>query len=145
MLPARLALTVVVLLAVFPPIGSGRTIRAEPGTYRDLLSTLRAGDRLLLSGGEYPRGLDLFDLHGTASQWIVISGPPRGEPAVFPAARFAHRNTIEIKRSSYLALLNLKIDGRDVAGVFGISAGGGTRDHSHQTYVKAEALNKMLR
>ncbi len=60
-------------------------VPADPSNYRNLIPTLQPGDTLELAAGDYPDGLPVTDLEGTATDPIVITGPETGAP-VFPAA-----------------------------------------------------------
>jgi hypothetical protein len=97
----------------------GAVYQGTPTTYQQLLPLLRPGDTLLLQPGlyddpKYPPGLALFDLHGTADDPIVITGPEEGPPVIF-VGRSTH-NTIRVDRSSYLIVRNLEVNGRDRGG-----------------------------
>lgn len=72
-----------------------------------------------------PPGLPIFDLNGTASAPIVISGPETGpRPILF--GRDTH-NTIRLANASYIVIRRLEIDGRGRAG-FGVATQGPTHD-----------------
>lgn len=72
-----------------------------------------------------PPGLPIFDLNGTASAPIVISGPETGpRPILF--GRDTH-NTIRLANASYIVIRRLEIDGRGLAG-FGVATQGPTHD-----------------
>ena len=82
---------------------------AGPRDYREFLPRLVAGDRLLLSAGDYPRGLPLRGLQGEAGRPIVIAGP-----AIGPRARFIARagaNTVSLVDVRHVQLQNLELDG----------------------------------
>jgi hypothetical protein len=82
---------------------------AGPRDYREFLPRLVAGDRLLLSAGDYPRGLPLRGLQGEAGRPIVIAGPATG-----PSARFIARagaNTVSLVDVRHVHLQNLELDG----------------------------------
>ena len=108
----------VVFFGLISPI-FGKVYEGAPTNYQQFLPFLEPGDTLLLQPGLYddPRhspGLALFDLHGTASAPIVITGPEEGPPAIF-VGQSTH-NTIRFNRSSYLIVRNLEVDGRDRGG-----------------------------
>jgi MYXO-CTERM domain-containing protein len=102
---------------------------ADPSTYKAVVATLTAGDTLHLAAGTYPDHLSLTQLNGTPSQWITITGPDTGPPAVFVADPGPCCNTVEIVDSSYLAIEHLTINGNHVEGAFGVSAKQGIVHH----------------
>lgn len=84
---------------------------AGPDDYRSYLAQLKPGDRLLLKGGDYIRGLPLHDLHGRPGQPIVIEGSQTE-----PATRFIARpgaNTISLVNVRHLTIRNLELDGNN--------------------------------
>jgi len=111
---------------------AGNVIAANPSNYLSLLPTLKPGDTLLLAAGNYGidvngndtasvPGLPIFNLNGTASAPITITGPGTGPKPVF-YGRSTH-NTIRLSNASYIVLRNLEVDGRDLGG-FGVAAQG---------------------
>lgn len=83
--------------------------QAGPEDYLPLLSRLRAGDRLLLSAGDYERGLPLHHLAGEPGRPIVIEGES--------GARFLARaggNTVSLLDVSHLVIRHLELDGRNL-------------------------------
>ena len=117
--------------------GAAEVIQADAATYRVKLSTLKPGDTLSLAAGKYPR-LFITELNGTESAWITITGPPKDTPAVIVGAE--GHNTVEIVNSSYVAIENLRIDSRGIAGAFGISAKGREENVTHHIRVEANTL-----
>ncbi len=111
-------------------------VDATPATYQAALSNLQPGDTLHLAAGTYSNLLSITGLHGTASAWIVITGPDSGPPAIFTADPGPCCNTVEIFDSSYVALRNLTIDGRGVDGAFGVSAKGGEANAVHHIAIE---------
>ena len=110
--PARMALFLAWTAAAALSLcdtAAAATYRANPATYRALLSTLRPGDTLALAAGEYRAGLPLHNVSGEPARPITISGPGRGAVAVF-RAREGH-NTISIADASYLVIRNLVLEG----------------------------------
>ncbi len=95
------------------PSFSGQVYTATPDTYRVRLKILEPGDSLQLMPGEYRDGLPIHYLHGTPQAPIMISGPDKDPRAIF-VARPGH-NTVSIVNSSYIAIRNLDIDGRQLA------------------------------
>jgi hypothetical protein len=84
-------------------------IPATPHDYKMLLKQLEPGDVLSLSPGTYSR-LTLKNIHGTPEEWITITGPSKGKPAIIVGE--AGYNTVQLYGSSYLAIKNLTIDVR---------------------------------
>jgi hypothetical protein len=91
-----------------------RTIQATPSTYLSQIAGLIPGDRLQLAAGTYTQGLNLRNKNGQPSQCIVIEGPASGSPALFTGSD--SWNLVSLKDSSYIALLNLSLDGLGKAG-----------------------------
>jgi hypothetical protein len=100
------------------------------------VAQLKAGDTLLLAPGNYgvdsagndtgdPPGLPIFNLNGTASAPIVITGPESGPRPVL-LGRSTH-NTIRLSSASYVVVRKLEVDGRGRDG-FGVSTQGPTHD-----------------
>lgn len=107
------------------PTQAGGTIyNGNPANYRGILNTLLAGDTLLLAAGTYTEGLPIYDMNGTAVAPIIIAGPANGARAVFPANPCICYNTVEIQDSSYIEIYNLELDGRNLANVDAVKAGG---------------------
>jgi hypothetical protein len=112
----------------------GRVIQAGPADYLSKLAALQPGDTLLLAPGRYGvdangadtssvPGLPVFNLNGTASAPIIITGPSSGDRPVL-LGRSTH-NTVRVAGSSHVVIRNLDIDGRDLGG-FGVAAQGST-------------------
>ncbi|GAB4466285.1 MAG: hypothetical protein OHK0044_05960 [Burkholderiaceae bacterium] len=105
---------------------SGRVISAGPADYLAKLRTLQPGDTLLLAPGTYDNpndvpGLPIFNLNGTPSQPITITGPDSGPRPLF-IGRSTH-NTIRFANASHVIVRNLEVDGRDLGG-FGVAVQG---------------------
>lgn len=109
-------------------------IQADPSNYLARLAALKAGETLLLAPGNYgvnasgadtadPPGLPIFNLNGTASAPIVITGPDTGPRPVL-LGRNTH-NTIRLSSASYVVIRRLEVDGRGLAG-FGVATQGPT-------------------
>ena len=85
--------------------------KAGPDDYRSHLAQLKPGDRLLLKGGDYFRGLPLHDLQGRSGQPVIIEGSKTK-----PATRFIAQsgvNTISLANVRHLVIRNLELDGRN--------------------------------
>ena len=91
-----------------------RTIQATPSNYKSLISGLLPGDRLLLAGGTYTEGLNLWYKNGEPGKCIVIEGPASGTPALFTGSD--SWNIVSFADSSYIAVRNLSLDGQNKAG-----------------------------
>jgi hypothetical protein len=98
--------------------------RADAEDYRDYLSRLQPGDRLLLDPGDYRRGLPLSNLSGRPGQPIIIEAVDPAAPPRFIARPGA--NTVSLVDVRYLVLRHLELDGRNVP-VDAVKAEG----HSH--------------
>ena len=87
-----------------------------PSNYRSLVDQLQAGDTLMLAAGAY-QPLRVYGRNGTPGAWIVIRGT--GNPSQTVINGEPGYNTVQIDGSSYVAIENLRIDGRgyDVDGI----------------------------
>jgi hypothetical protein len=85
---------------------------ADAGNYRQYLSRLQAGDRLLLAPGDYLHGLPLRDLSGREGRPIVIEAADAGAPPRFVARPGA--NTVSLVDVRHLVLRRLELDGRNL-------------------------------
>lgn len=108
-------------------------VEANPSNYRSLLGALKPGDTMKLAAGRYSK-LYINRLRGTEAAWITITGPASDSPAVITGS-YGY-NTVEILDSSYVAIQNLRIDSRGIAGAFGISARGGEDNHTHHIRIE---------
>lgn len=113
-----------------PTPAPGNVINANPSDYLTKLAALRAGDTLLLAPGNYgvdaqgsdtsnPPGLPVFNLNGSPSAPITITGPATGAMPVL-MGRSTH-NTIRFERSSYIVVRRIVVDGRRLGGA-GVAA-----------------------
>lgn len=109
---------------------------ADPSDYTTMLPGLAAGDTLHLAAGTYNDLLNITSLSGTDTEWITITGPESGDPAVIVADPGPCCNTVEIRNSSYVAIKNLTVDGNMVDGAFGISAKDGTSNLVHHILIE---------
>src|SRR5215210_7334688 len=91
-----------------------RTIQANPSTYKNLLTTLVPGDRLLLAPGTYTQQLRISNKNGQPGKCIVIEGPATGAPALFQGS--STFNTISLINVSYMVFRNLQLDGMHLLG-----------------------------
>ena len=82
-------------------------INADATNYKGFLSTLTAGDTLLLAAGNYTNNLSLNTINGAAAKPIVIMGS--GNNTVFQGQSCC--NTVSLTKCSYLVIKNLKLDG----------------------------------
>ncbi len=133
---ARLVPSLLFVL-VAASVAEAADIFATPADYKTKLPTLQAGDTLHLAAGDYPDGMTISGLNGTAASWITITGPASGAPAVFLGDLTQSRNAIEIWGSSYVALKNLRVDGQDVPFIDGIKAPGGSGNITHDILIEA--------
>ncbi|MFO7543403.1 MAG: hypothetical protein R6W97_11455 [Thiobacillus sp.] len=106
----RVVCAVLLWLLAAPVVAAD--IRADTDNYRDVLSSLNPGDRLLLEPGEYRRGLPLHNLSGRAGQPIVIEAANPASPPRFIARPGA--NTVSLLNVRHLVLRYLQIDGRNL-------------------------------
>lgn len=88
---------------------SAADYHASPQNYHEFLPRLIAGDRLLLSAGDYTRGLPLQGLSGEPTRSILIEGPASGARARFIARRGA--NTLSLGDVRHIHIRNLELDG----------------------------------
>jgi hypothetical protein len=100
-------------------------ISANPSNYRTLLNNLQPGDTLQLAAGTYTQGLPLDNKAGTASAPIIIRGPD-DQSAVFQAQDCC--NTVQLRDTSYVQVLNLTLDGLGKDGPFGVDSSGNSHD-----------------
>ena len=112
--------------------GSAAALDADPSNYQSVVATLKAGDTLNLAAGTYTGGLNITDLQGTPDMPIVIQGA--GETTVFEGNGCC--NTVEIKNSSHVAIRKIKVDGKGIDGVFGVSAKDGVNNVVHHITVE---------
>jgi hypothetical protein len=117
---------------------TGRTLSADPESYRQLLRELKPGDTLRLAAGEYRQGLPVRRLEGTRDAPIVIRGPAAPAVAVFIARPGA--NTVSILDSAHIVIRDLTLDGRNVP-VDGVKAEGHARFAHHITLENLTIIN----
>jgi hypothetical protein len=105
-------LACVALLCLLAGKAMAADYRAGAEDYRDYLSRLQPGDRLLLEPGDYRHGLPLHNVSGGVGQPVVIEA---ANPAALP--RFIARpraNTISLVDVRHLVLRHLELDGRNL-------------------------------
>jgi hypothetical protein len=119
------------------PKAEAADLHASPSDYKLRLASLKPGDTLHLAAGTYPR-LAITALNGTQDEWITITGPESGAPAVIAGA--SGYNTVEILNSSYVSVENLRIDSRGIPGAFGISARGHEDNLTHHIRVEGNTF-----
>ena len=103
-----------------------KMILASPSTYTGYLSTLAAGDTLMLSSGNYTGNLTLSGRNGTALQPIVIMG--EGQGTIFLGQSCC--NTISITQCSYLVIKKLLLNGNNLL-IDGVKAEGTSGNYAH--------------
>jgi hypothetical protein len=115
-------------------LSSATVIAANPSNYLERLALLKPGQTLLLEAGNYgvdangqdtdrPPGLPIFNLNGTESAPIIISGPESGPRPVLLGR--ADTNTVRLRNASHLIVRNIDIDNRGL-GAQGVAAQGVT-------------------
>ena len=136
----RLFLFAVMAAGLACTAAEARVIQANPQNVRTLLTTLQAGDTLVLAPGFYGP-LSLSHLNGTPNAWITVTGAGSadGTRAAVIAGN-ACCNTVSISNSSYLAVKRLRVDSQGLPDVFGISAGGGTGSVVHDILIEDNVL-----
>ena len=117
-------------LLVIPQTAKARIIPATPATFEAKVPYLLPGDNLQLAAGTYSTPLNINGLNGTASHPIVIMGT--GNSTVFNGS--ACCNTISLRRSSYIVVKNMKLDGLNINGPDGIKAEGNTASNPNWTH-----------
>lgn len=108
----RLIMALAAMPSGMSPAFAGTTYTVNPDTYLAKLKILKPGTYLQLMPGEYKHGLPIRYLHGTVQAPITISGPDKEPRAVF-LAQPGH-STVSIINSSYIAIRNLDLDGRNL-------------------------------
>jgi len=129
----KTSLLLLLFVTAFPAPAWAESKSANPGNYRGVISSLKAGDTLTLEAGIYARGLPLNDCHGTAEAWITIQGPAHG---VAEIRQSASANCVELSQCQFVALKSLTVQGQGVQGQFGISAQNGLKNVVHHILVE---------
>ncbi len=117
------------LLCVFfiPFRNVGQPILAGPTDYSVKVTNLKAGDTLILSAGTYTDQLKIFDLAGTEQAPIVIVGDVLSTKFTGNACC----NTVSIKKSAYVELHDILIDGQNIPYIDAIKAEGTSGNWAH--------------
>ena len=123
------ALLAVLLLTSVGPAHSA-VFSAGPDDYQAMLTSLAAGDTLVLNAGVYRHGISLRRVHGTPNRRITIEGPKSGDTAVFLGRPGA--NTVSLFDTSYVTLRDLVLDGARLP-VDAVKAERGTQGVHHVT------------
>jgi len=129
----RLGWWLLLAIAVAAVPGTAAEYKASPSSYQGRVARLKPGDTVDFAPGIY-HGLTLKDLHGTPDAWIVIAGPPSGDPAVIAGSRCC--NTIEIVNCSFVSIENFTVDSKGIEGAFGVSAKDGLNNHTHDIRIE---------
>lgn len=119
-----------IALSVIPQLAEARTIDATPATFEAKVPHLLPGDVLQLAAGTYKTSLTINGLKGTAAHPIVIRGA--GDSTVFNGNDCCH--TISLRKSAYVVIKNMKLDGLNINGPDGIKAEGNTASNPNWTH-----------
>ena len=117
-------------LIVIPQIAKAKQIPATPATFEAKVPYLLPGDSLQLAAGTYTTPLTINGLNGTASHPIVITGA--GNATIFKGNDCC--NTISLRKSAYIVIKNMKLDGLNINGPDGIKAEGNTASNPNWTH-----------
>jgi hypothetical protein len=117
-------------LIVISQTAKAKIIHATPATFEAKVPYLLPGDSLRLAAGTYTAPLTIKGLNGTASHPIVIEGA--GNNTIFKGNVCC--NTISLRRSSYIVIKNMKLDGLNINGPDGIKAEGNTASNPNWTH-----------
>ncbi len=104
-------------------IADPSAVSGQPNYYSTLVGQLAPGDTLQLPAGVYGNRLNLDGLQGTASAWIVITGPASGPPARVTTSSTCC-NLVQLGGTAYVALKNITIDSAGLDAIDGINAKG---------------------
>ncbi len=103
-------------------------INVDPSNYLSLVPTAQPGDTVAFAVGDYPFGLNLSGMNGTADAPITFDG---SAGAVIQGT--SGSNTVELDNTSYLIVENFTVDSRHFND--GIKAGGGLTNVSHDIQI----------
>jgi hypothetical protein len=117
-------------LIAIPQTAMARIIPATPATFEAKVPYLLPGDNLQLAAGTYKAPLTINQLNGTASHPIMITGA--GDATIFKGNDCC--NTISLRKSSYIVIKNIKLDGLNIKGPDGIKAEGNTASNPNWTH-----------
>jgi hypothetical protein len=132
---STLAVALVVALSLAPRGASAAEVHADPSDLQAKLDTLSPGDTLHLAPGVYSPFV-IQGRNGSASAWITITADGGGATARAQAGS----NTIEIRDSSFVAIVGLTIDGQNIDGAFGVSANGGASNTVHDVRLEGNTF-----
>jgi hypothetical protein len=119
-----------IALSAIPHLAKARTIPATPATFEDKVPYLLPGDVLQLAEGIYTGSLRINGINGTAAQPIVIMGA--GNTTIFNGNDCC--NTISLRKSAYIVIKNMKLDGLNLKGPDAIKAEGNTAANPNWTH-----------
>lgn len=119
-----------IALSVIPQLAKARIVPATPATFQAKVPHLLPGDVLQLAAGTYTASLNINGLNGTASHPIVITGS--GNSTIFNGDDCC--NTISLRKSTYIVIKNMKLDGLNINGPDGIKAEGNTESNPNWTH-----------
>jgi hypothetical protein len=119
-----------IALVVTPQLAIARIIPATPANFEAKVPNLLPGDTLQLAAGIYTKPLGINGLIGTLSNPVVIMGV--GNATIFNGSDCC--NTISIRKSAYIVIKNMKLDGLNINGPDGIKAEGNTAASPNWTH-----------
>ena len=119
-----------IALITIPQLVKARIILATPANFQAKVPHLLPGDSLQLAAGNYTTPLTINGLNGTAAKPIVIMGA--GNSTVFKGNGCC--NTISLRKSAYIVIKNMKLDGFNINGQDGIRAEGNTASNPNWTH-----------
>ncbi len=132
----RLCIILATSLAFGGVSSPAREIRANPDNYRRQAATLKPGDVLHLSPGQYKLGLNIKGMHGKKGRPITIRGA--GNKTVFVGRPGA--NTINLTDCSYITIRDLHFDGRGIKYIDAIKAGGNPSRGVHHITIESNVI-----
>jgi hypothetical protein len=127
-----LKITLIAVFVLYTLQSNANLITANPVNYLSFLTTLTAGDTLLLTSGTYTGSLRLVGRNGTTAQPIVIMGS--GNTTVFEGQ--ACCNTVSITKCSYVVFKNFKCDGLHNSTIDALKAEGDSGNWAHHITVE---------
>lgn len=88
---------------------TGQELSVTPADYKATVAMMQPGDVMRFQPGDYPDGLTITGLHGSAGACYFFEGPAEGPPARFLGS--SNRNTVSLRDSSYIVVRRLELDG----------------------------------